>query len=104
MDPADRPDRPDDGPADVAAEITADVADPGWYPDPGHPAVVRFWDGSAWTEHVRPDTAVTALRRRRPVWETVAIVVLITLGVVGLAGVVFVLMLVKALDDWGENK
>ncbi|WP_432486543.1 RDD family protein [Kineococcus sp. SYSU DK018] len=23
----------------------------GWYPDPSHPAQLRWWDGSAWTEH-----------------------------------------------------
>lgn len=23
----------------------------GWYPDPGDPRGLRFWDGSAWTEH-----------------------------------------------------
>ncbi|MGW0735443.1 DUF2510 domain-containing protein [Streptomyces sp. NPDC002851] len=26
---------------------------PGWYPDPSLPAVERWWDGSAWTEHTR---------------------------------------------------
>ncbi|RLL65894.1 DUF2510 domain-containing protein [Streptomyces sp. Z26] len=30
---------------------------PGWYPDPGHtgngPALERWWDGAAWTEHTR---------------------------------------------------
>ncbi|MFD3488391.1 DUF2510 domain-containing protein [Streptomyces sp. NPDC058665] len=34
---------------------------PGWYPDPGHdgegPLQERWWDGSAWTEMVRPDSA-----------------------------------------------
>ncbi|MFF1380131.1 DUF2510 domain-containing protein [Streptomyces sp. NPDC058308] len=26
---------------------------PGWYPDPSAPAVERWWDGTAWTEHRR---------------------------------------------------
>ena len=30
---------------------------PGWYPDPGLPANVRWWDGTSWTEH------------RAPVWQ-----------------------------------
>ena len=24
---------------------------PGWYPDPGNGAAVRYWDGAAWTAH-----------------------------------------------------
>ncbi|MGC3005579.1 DUF2510 domain-containing protein, partial [Streptomyces sp. G35A] len=31
---------------------------PGWYPDPGQtndgPATERWWDGTAWTDQVRP--------------------------------------------------
>ncbi|MFJ3822109.1 DUF2510 domain-containing protein [Streptomyces nodosus] len=34
------------------------VTPPGWYPDPGQtsdgPATERWWDGKAWTDHVRP--------------------------------------------------
>ncbi len=31
---------------------------PGWYPDPRQPAVERWWDGAAWTEHRRaPESA-----------------------------------------------
>jgi hypothetical protein len=27
----------------------------GWYPDPGGAAGVRYWNGSAWTDQIRPD-------------------------------------------------
>ncbi len=27
---------------------------PGWRTDPENEAVERYWDGSAWTDHVRP--------------------------------------------------
>lgn len=30
------------------------TAPAGWYPDPGRAELVRWWDGSAWTEHVQP--------------------------------------------------
>ena len=33
--------------------MSTDVA-PGWYPDPQNQGQVRYWDGSAWTEHVQP--------------------------------------------------
>ncbi|MDO5080610.1 DUF2510 domain-containing protein [Buchananella hordeovulneris] len=26
----------------------------GWYADPQNPAMVRYWDGNAWTSHVQP--------------------------------------------------
>jgi hypothetical protein len=29
-------------------------ADPGWYPDPVNPAMVRYWNGNQWTDHIGP--------------------------------------------------
>jgi len=28
---------------------------PGWYQDPGNPQVLRWWDGSTWTQHTQPN-------------------------------------------------
>jgi Protein of unknown function (DUF2510) len=33
--------------------VSPDVA-AGWYPDPQTEGQLRYWDGSAWTEHVQP--------------------------------------------------
>ena len=30
----------------------------GWYPDPSHPGVQRYWDGTQWTEHTNPSAAM----------------------------------------------
>ncbi|MEZ5151758.1 DUF2510 domain-containing protein [Rhodococcus zopfii] len=52
-------------PATVRVGVTApavpETADPeaparpaGWYSDPGHPAFVRWFDGTAWTDRFEP--------------------------------------------------
>ncbi len=33
---------------------SAQNAAPGWYPNPENPAQQRYWDGTAWTEHIAP--------------------------------------------------
>lgn len=33
---------------------------PNWYPDPVQPGLVRYWDGSGWTEHVQPAVSQVA--------------------------------------------
>lgn len=35
--------------------MPTDLPPPGWYPDPGGHAGSRWWDGSAWTAHVRAE-------------------------------------------------
>jgi len=38
----------------VTAWETPAIVPPGWYPDPGQTAALRWWDGAAWTEHLSP--------------------------------------------------
>lgn len=47
----DRQMRPGYGAAEPA---NAMAPQPNWYPDPQNPAVLRWWDGRAWTNHTRP--------------------------------------------------
>ena len=34
--------------------MRSSTAGPGWFPDPGDPSLLRYWDGSSWTEHTAP--------------------------------------------------
>lgn len=35
--------------------------DPNWYPDPNTSGQLRYWDGTAWTDHVAPDPAAAPM-------------------------------------------
>ncbi|MDN4477224.1 DUF2510 domain-containing protein [Demequina sp. SYSU T00039] len=70
---------------------------PGWYPD-GHGAL-RWWDGSAWTEHVQQPAVAPRPARRTGLWIGVAAAAIAL--VVGV-GVVVALVLVPALIGAGE--
>jgi hypothetical protein len=37
----------------TAYETTASTP-PGWFPDPGQTGSLRWWDGTAWTDHLAP--------------------------------------------------
>lgn len=85
---------PDPTPAYAAPAPSAPTVPAGWYPDPANPAVGRWWDGSAWTEHrtapthqgggaATPMTAAPPKRRSLLKVALGTLAVLIVLGVVG---------------------
>lgn len=41
----------------------------GWYPHPHDPAMLRWWDGDAWTEHVQPKPSTTPMPSPAPLGE-----------------------------------
>jgi len=41
------------------AQPAPELPPPGWYRDPEAPELQRWWDGSQWSEHRRPDLPLT---------------------------------------------
>jgi NhaP-type Na+/H+ or K+/H+ antiporter len=45
---------------------TAHATAPGWYADPGSPERLRYWSGSAWTDHTHPASPEPAATSSEP--------------------------------------
>lgn len=45
--------------ANVVEAMKPQTTPANWYPDPGNPGYIRWWDGSQWTAHVQPSTPPT---------------------------------------------
>ncbi|WP_234335074.1 DUF2510 domain-containing protein [Streptomyces sp. NRRL S-118] len=58
---------------------------PGWYPEPGNPAVEHWWDGTAWTGHTRSPGRNRAGRALPVAAAGVAVVAAIAVAAVMLA-------------------
>jgi len=43
----------------------ADAPPPGWYPDPQHRDRLRWWEGTDWTERIRPRPNLGELERQK---------------------------------------
>jgi hypothetical protein len=74
--------------------VTGDPAAPapGWYADPRQPLTVRYWSGSAWTEHTRPSAPPVVATPQSNGFAVTALVCGI-LGIVGFLVPLFGFML-----------
>lgn len=63
--PGPAPASPAPEPAEPGAPQAHESPSPGWYPDPnaGGANLMRYWDGSAWTDRVQGGSEVSTTRR-----------------------------------------
>ncbi|ORT59966.1 DUF2510 domain-containing protein [Streptomyces sp. CB03238] len=71
---------------------------PGWYPDPGNPAVEHWWDGAAWTGHTRTASPATVVIPPRPARRTGRLIAFAAAGV-AVAAVTAVVVIVLGSDE-----
>lgn len=76
------------------------AAAPGWYPDPEHPAMVRWYDGYAWTEHRTPRTPP---RKPRSTGVVVAVVIGSVVALVLVLGVLAAIAIPVVLHQQEKN-
>lgn len=61
------------------------MAQQGWYQDPQDPRVLRWWDGSAWTDRTQLAAAARMAHKRTGVWMPLGIAVAIMVAVSAVA-------------------
>ncbi|WP_306913355.1 MULTISPECIES: DUF2510 domain-containing protein [unclassified Arthrobacter] len=75
----------------------------GWYPQPDNPAVLRWWDGSGWTDQTKPAAQTVPAAKPRPKFGLAVTAAALTLvGLVGsplgfVAGLVLIAAVVFAI-------
>lgn len=70
-------------------------AAPGWFPNPDHPGLLRYWDGERWTEHTAP--AAPAVVSAGP--STMTIARGVALGLIVVIAAIFFVSRVASSND-----
>ena len=55
-------------------------ANPGWYTDPANPLQERLWDGTAWTDQVRPQAPTSTPQTQNPDSDTTVLSFVVPVG------------------------
>ena len=68
---------------------------PGWYPNPADPTQLRWWDGSAWTNHTAPMAGwspgwTVAPPPRRRIWPWIVFPLVAVVLMTGVCAAIFV--------------
>lgn len=79
------------------------MTEPGWYPDPGGSTAARYWDGGAWTTHLRAgDHAHPYPSRTIPQGKKLVVSLSAALAVVVVLLVIGIVALFRSDDDPGR--
>lgn len=89
-----------EGTSSATEPVEDDAVPPGWYPEPGEPNRIRYWDGEQWGERKRePRERPTGRANRLAV--TALICAVIPWGIVG--GILAMVFGQIALDEIEES-
>ncbi len=69
---------------------------PGWFPAPGNPGLLRYWDGARWTDNTAPSAPPAATAGGVSAWT---IATGVAVGLVSVIALVLFVSSVTSADD-----
>ncbi|GAF45491.1 DUF2510 domain-containing protein [Rhodococcus wratislaviensis] len=69
--------------------MTAPTPPPGWHQDPADANLLRYWDGTHWTEQTQPKPLQTPTPRKKGGVGKVLLILVAVLVVMGILGAIF---------------